>query len=169
MHPGPVGHRALIRGDRRGTPGCAARKADRPAQRAGGDRVCSFALQRRDSSRKDGLSQGAEPANEGGRRGAITQAHTHHNRESSCRQARLAQPRRSGPCPGNRKDAAGNHRCVQGGSPEPCRIRHIPAQAGWPHRSARREATPRSRRGRSRAPRSDIGMKKITGRTRRAL
>ena len=52
----------------------------------------------------------------------------------------LAEPGRSGPCPSNRKDAAGNHRCVRGGSPEPRRIRHIPAQAGWPHRTARREA-----------------------------
>ena len=29
---------------------------------------------------------------------------------------------------------------MQGGSPEPCRRRHFPAQAGWPHRRARREA-----------------------------
>ena len=31
-------------------------------------------------------------------------------------------------------------RGMQGGSPEPCRRRHCPAQAGWPHRTARREA-----------------------------
>ena len=29
---------------------------------------------------------------------------------------------------------------MQGGSPEPCRRRPFPAQAGWPHRRARREA-----------------------------
>ena len=28
----------------------------------------------------------------------------------------------------------------KGGSPEPCRRRHFQAQAGWPHRRARREA-----------------------------
>ena len=38
------------------------------------------------------------------------------------------------------KDAAGNHRAMQGRSPEPCRRRDCPAQAGWPHRGARREA-----------------------------
>jgi hypothetical protein len=38
------------------------------------------------------------------------------------------------------RDAAGNRRCAQGGSPEPCRRPHCPAQAGWPHRTARREA-----------------------------
>jgi hypothetical protein len=43
------------------------------------------------------------------------------------RQARRIEPRRSGPCPGNRQDATGNHRCVQGRSPEPCRRRHCPA------------------------------------------
>ncbi len=32
--------------------------------------------------------------------------------------------------------ATGNHRCMQGGSPEPYRCRHFPAQAGWPHRAA---------------------------------
>src|SRR5215467_9618281 len=29
---------------------------------------------------------------------------------------------------------------MQGCPPEPCRRRHCPAQAGWPHRRARREA-----------------------------
>src|SRR5215470_2442609 len=29
---------------------------------------------------------------------------------------------------------------MQGGPPEPCRRRHCPAQAGWPHRRARRQA-----------------------------
>jgi hypothetical protein len=32
-----------------------------------------------------------------------------------------------------------NRRCVQGSSPEPCRRRDRPLQAGWPHRRARRE------------------------------
>ena len=36
----------------------------------------------------------------------------------------------------NRQDAAGNHRCMQGCSPEPYRRCHFPAQAGWPHRAA---------------------------------
>src|SRR6267143_1843509 len=52
----------------------------------------------------------------------------------------LADPRRSGACLSKRQDAAGNRRCMQGSSPEPCRRRHFPAQAGWPHRTARREA-----------------------------
>src|SRR6516165_11113991 len=29
---------------------------------------------------------------------------------------------------------------MQGRAPEPCRRRHCPAQAGWPHRRARRKA-----------------------------
>jgi hypothetical protein len=40
----------------------------------------------------------------------------------------------------NRQDTAGNRRFMQRRSPEPCRRRHRPAQAGWPHRRARREA-----------------------------
>src|SRR5262245_40684465 len=34
------------------------------------------------------------------------------------------------------KDAAGNRRRVHGGSPEPYRHRHCPAQTGWPDRGA---------------------------------
>jgi len=40
--------------------------------------------------KKDGLSQDADPANEGSRSGAIARAHTAHSRESSCRRAQLA-------------------------------------------------------------------------------
>ena len=62
------------------------------------------------------------------------------DRNTGWRQARLVKSERSGSCSGNRQDAAGNHRCMQGRSPEPCRRRHCPAQAGWPHRRARRKA-----------------------------
>ena len=72
--------------------------------------------------------------------GATTRAPAHYDRNTSWRQAQLADPQRSGACLGNRQDAAGNRRCAQRGSPEPCRRRHCPAQAGWPHRTARREA-----------------------------
>ena len=89
---------------------------------------------------QDGFSQDVDHGNEGGRSSAITWAPAHYDRKTSWRQAHLADPRRSGPCLGNRQDATGDHRCVQGGSPEPCRCRHCPAQAGWPHRTARREA-----------------------------
>jgi len=40
----------------------------------------------------------------------------------------------------NGQDTTGNHRRMQRRSPEPCRCRHCPAQAGRPHRGARREA-----------------------------
>src|ERR1700730_5423072 len=62
------------------------------------------------------------------------------SRRTSWRQAPLIPPWRSGACFGKWQDAAGNQRCMQGSSPEPCRRRHCPAQAGWPHRRARREA-----------------------------
>jgi hypothetical protein len=35
----------------------------------------------------------------------------------------------------------------KGGSPEPCQRRHFPAQAGWPHRRARRETLRRAVEG----------------------
>jgi hypothetical protein len=64
-------------------------------------------------------------------------------------------------CLGKRQDAARNHGCMQGRAPEPCRRRHWPAQASWPHRTAMGSSTPRSRRRRSNAARSDIeGNKK---------
>src|SRR5262252_4974327 len=56
------------------------------------------------------------------------------------RRAQLIEPRRSGPCSGNRQDAAGNHRCMQERPPKPCRRRDCPAQAGRPRRRARWEA-----------------------------
>jgi bifunctional non-homologous end joining protein LigD len=46
--------------------------------------------------------------------------------------AELAEPKRSGPCPSNRQDAAGNHRRMQRCSPEPCRRGDCAAQARWP-------------------------------------
>jgi hypothetical protein len=67
---------------------------------------------------------------------ASRRAPAQYDNETSRRQARLAEPQRSGPCPGNRQDAAGNRRRMQGGSPEPCRCRDCPAQAGRPYRRA---------------------------------
>src|SRR6516225_6278158 len=58
-------------------------------------------------------------------------------RKTSWRQAQLVDPGGSGPRPGNRQDAAGNRRRVQGSSPEPCRRRHCPTQTGRSHRRAR--------------------------------
>jgi hypothetical protein len=79
---------------------------------------------------------GARAAGSARLRGA--QAHCH--RKISWRQPQLAEPQRSGSCSSNRQDAARNHRCVQGRSPEPCRCRDCPTQAGWPRRRARWEA-----------------------------
>jgi hypothetical protein len=77
--------------------------------------------------------------NEGGRSGATTRGPAHDDCITRWRQAQLVEPRRSGPCAGNRQDAAGNRRCMQGRSPQPCRRRPFPAQAGGPHRRARWE------------------------------
>jgi hypothetical protein len=41
----------------------------------------------------------------------------HYARDTSWWQARLADPRRAGPCVGRRQDAAGNHGCMQGARP----------------------------------------------------
>ena len=71
---------------------------------------------------------------------AITGAPAQYRRGNRCRQAQLTQSRRSSPGPGNRQDPAGNRGCVQGGSPEPCWRGPCSAQAGWPHRRARRQA-----------------------------
>jgi hypothetical protein len=79
-------------------------------------------------------------ASEGGWSSETTRAQAHCRRKISWRQPQLAEPQRSGSCPSNRQDAAGNHRCVQGRSPEPCRRRDCPTQAGWPRRRARWEA-----------------------------
>ena len=78
-------------------------------------------------AKKTGLSQDTDHSNEGGRASATTRAPAHYARKTSWRQAHLVDPRRSGPCLGNRQDAAGNRLCMQGGSPEPCRRRHCPA------------------------------------------
>jgi hypothetical protein len=109
------------------------------ARRTGGGRACAGALQQRSAGNKDGLSQDAGHGNKGCCSSAIRRAPAHDGRETRWRQAQLAKPRRSSPCPGNRQDAAGNHRGLQGRSPEPCRRRHCPPQAGWPHRRARQE------------------------------
>ena len=84
------------------------------------------------ASSKDGLIQNADHSNEGGRSGTRTRAAGDYGRKGRW-QARLIEPQRSGSCSGNRQDAARNHRSMQGRSPKPCRCRHCPAQAGWPH------------------------------------
>jgi len=61
------------------------------------------------------------------------------DRKSRWPQAQFVEPRRPDPRAGNRQDAAGNRRCMQGRSPQPCRCRACPAQAGGPHRRARWE------------------------------
>jgi Tfp pilus assembly protein PilV len=91
-------------------------------------------------ARKTSSAKNAHQGNGAGRSSATTRAPAHHDRNTSWRRARLVEPERSGPCSGNRQDAAGNHCCMQGRSPEPCRRRYCPAQAGWPHRRARRKA-----------------------------
>jgi hypothetical protein len=63
----------------------------------------------------------------------------HDNCKSRWRQAQFVEPRRPGPGSGNRQDAAGNRCCMQGRSPQPCRRRPFPPQAGGPHRRARWE------------------------------
>jgi hypothetical protein len=96
-------------------------------------------LQQGHAGKKDGLSQNADYGNEGGRSSARTRAPAHDNCKSRWRQTQFVEPRRPGPCAGNRQDAAGNRRCMQGRSPQPCRRRAFPAQAGGPHRRARWE------------------------------
>jgi len=59
-------------------------------------------------------------------------ASAHYNRKTSWRQTELAEPKRSGPCPSNRQDAAGNHRRIQQCSPKPRRHDDCAAQARWP-------------------------------------
>ena len=49
-------------------------------------------------------------ATQGGCSSAAKCASAHYDRKTSWRQTELAEPKRSGPCPGNRQDAAGNHR-----------------------------------------------------------
>jgi hypothetical protein len=92
--------------------------------------------QLRELEAKDGLSQDADDGNKCGCSSASRQGPAQYDDETSWRQAQLAEPHRSGPCPGNRQDAAGNRRRMQGGSPEPRRRRDFPAQAGRPYRRA---------------------------------
>src|ERR1700731_3756004 len=82
----------------------------------------------------------ADRRNEAGRSSARARAATGSERKTRGRQAQLIEPQRSGAITCNRQNAAGNHRSMQRRSPEPYRCRHCPAQAGWPHRTARREA-----------------------------
>jgi hypothetical protein len=77
---------------------------------------------------------------EGGGSSETTRAPAQCDRKISYRQPPLAEPQRSGSCPGNWQDAARNHRCMQRRSPEPCRRRDCPTQAGRPRRRARWEA-----------------------------
>src|ERR1700747_799822 len=61
------------------------------------------------AGKKDGLGQDPDHGNTGGR---WAPAYAH--RKTSGGKAELAEPQRPGPCPGNRQDAAGNYRCMQG-------------------------------------------------------
>ena len=80
----------------------------------------------------------------------------HDDRKSRWRQAQFVEPRRPGPRAGNRQDAAGNRRCMQGRSPQPCRRRALPGTSGRASsKSAMGNSTPYSRWERSNAPRSD--------------
>src|ERR1700721_1573561 len=91
------------------------------------------------AGKKDDLSQNADYGNQGGGSSATTWSPAHDDRKSRWPQAQFVEPRRPDPCAGNRQDAAGNRRCMQGRSPQPCRRRACPAQAGGPHRRARWE------------------------------
>ena len=101
--------------------------------------VC-FALQHGHAGEKDVLSQNADHGSEGGGSSETTRAPAQCERKISYRQPPLAEPQRSGSCLGNWQDAARNHRCMQRRSPEPCRRRDCPTQAGRPRRRARWEA-----------------------------
>jgi peptidoglycan hydrolase CwlO-like protein len=70
----------------------------------------AHALQQGHAGNKDGLDQDTDHGHKGGRSSAIRQAPAHYDRKTSQRQAQLAESQRSGPCPGNRQDAAGDHR-----------------------------------------------------------
>src|ERR1700731_4708772 len=88
------------------------------------------------AAKKDGLSQDADDGNKCGCSSASRQGPAQHDDETSWRQAQLAEPHPSGPCLGNRQNAEGKPRRMQGGSPEPRRRRDFPAQAGRPYRRA---------------------------------
>jgi len=91
------------------------------------------------AGKKDDLSQNADYGNQGGGSSATTWSPAHDDHKSRWPQAQFVEPRRPDPCAGNRQDAAGNCRCMQGRSPQPCRRRPFPAQASGPHRRARWE------------------------------
>ena len=101
--------------------------------RTGGDRACARAQQQGNANKKDALRQDPDDGDTGGRSSVAKHASAHYDRKTSWRQTELAEPKRSGPCPGNRQDEAGNHRRMQGCSPEPCRRGDCAAQARWPH------------------------------------
>ena len=81
----------------------------------------------------------ADYGNEASRSSATTRAPAHDDCKIRWQQTQFVEPRRPGPCAGNRQDAAGNRRCMQGRSRQPCRRRAFPAQADGPHRRARWE------------------------------
>ncbi len=99
------------------------------SSRTGDDRARARALQQGNPNKKDALRQDPNTA---GRSGGAKRASAHDNRKTSWRQTEFAEPKRPGPCPRNRQDAAGNHRRVQRCSPEPCRRGDCAAQARWP-------------------------------------
>ena len=113
--------------------GAVVPQAHQPAHRTGGDRACARALQQGNANKKDAIRQDPDDGDTGGRSSAAKGASAHYDRKTSWRQTELAEPKRSGPCPGNRQDAAGNHRRMQRCSPKPCRRGDCAAQARWPH------------------------------------
>ena len=88
---------------------------------------------KRTQIRKTALRQEPDDGDTGGRSSAAKRASAHYDRKTNRRQTERAEPKRSGPCPGNRQDEAGNHRRMQGCTPEPCRRGDCAAQARWPH------------------------------------
>jgi hypothetical protein len=89
--------------------------------------------------KKTTSSQNANYGNQGGGSSATAWSPAHDDHKSRRPQAKFVERRRPDPCAGNRQDAAGNCRCMQGRSPQPCRRRPFPAQASGRHRRARWE------------------------------
>src|SRR5262249_39594972 len=81
-------------------------------------------------------AQAGGTGGEGEEDGSSPHRRARNRRVSGRAVSRVIEPHRSGSCRGNRQDAAGNHRGMQGRSPQPCRRRPFSAQAGWPHRRA---------------------------------
>jgi hypothetical protein len=94
-------------------------------------RACARALQHGRARKKDVLSQNADQAGKGGYSSATARPQCD---TKISWQPQVAEPQRSGPCSGNRQDAARNHRCIQRRSPKPCRCRDCSTQTGRPHR-----------------------------------